>query len=162
MLERSAGDIYWKLIGPSGRVVVDLSAMNDPWGSDIEGIALPTAGTYTLLVEGRYYVEGSASYKFQLLPMGESTAPLAIGETISSSLPQSGALAHYTFTLDQRRSLVFDSLPPPAALNNNYYLYWSLVVWRGAFGRVAPPFLVLTVVASLFGLARAWRTRSPA
>lgn len=42
------------------------------------------------------------------------------------------------------------------------YLYWSLVVWRGAFGRVAPLFLVLSALASLFGLARAWHARSPA
>lgn len=40
------------------------------------------------------------------------------------------------------------------------YLYWSLVVWRGAFAHVAPLFLVLTALASLFGLAQAWRARS--
>jgi hypothetical protein len=41
------------------------------------------------------------------------------------------------------------------------YLYWSLVVWRGAFERVSPLFLVLSALVSLFGLAQAVRA-SPA
>jgi hypothetical protein len=40
------------------------------------------------------------------------------------------------------------------------YLYWALVVWRGAFERVAPGLLVACALFSLFGLARAWQTRS--
>src|SRR5262245_15225640 len=39
------------------------------------------------------------------------------------------------------------------------YLYWSLVVWRGAFERVSPLFLVASALVSLFGLARAARAR---
>lgn len=42
------------------------------------------------------------------------------------------------------------------------YLYWSLVVWRGAFARVPPLLPVLCGVVSLFGLARAWRWRGHA
>lgn len=40
------------------------------------------------------------------------------------------------------------------------YLYWSLVVWRGAFRQVAPLVPVLTILACGFGLAQAWRKRS--
>jgi len=39
------------------------------------------------------------------------------------------------------------------------YLYWSLVVWRGAFERVNPLLLVLSALVSLFGLAQAARAR---
>jgi hypothetical protein len=42
------------------------------------------------------------------------------------------------------------------------YLYWSLVVWRGAFERVSPLFLVLSALASVFGLAQAARARPAA
>lgn len=42
------------------------------------------------------------------------------------------------------------------------YLYWSLVVWRGAFRNVAPLFLALTALASAIGLMRAWRARARA
>ncbi len=39
------------------------------------------------------------------------------------------------------------------------YLYWSLVVWRGEFSRVAPLFPLLTALASALGLVLAWRHR---
>lgn len=39
------------------------------------------------------------------------------------------------------------------------YLYWSLVVWRGAFDHVTPLFPALTLLVSAFGLAQAWRAR---
>jgi hypothetical protein len=42
------------------------------------------------------------------------------------------------------------------------YLYWSLVVWRGAFERVTPMLLFLSVLASLFGLCQAARRRTAA
>ena len=42
------------------------------------------------------------------------------------------------------------------------YLYWALIVWRGAFANVSPLFLALTVVASAFGAAQAWRARAEA
>jgi cytochrome b subunit of formate dehydrogenase len=40
------------------------------------------------------------------------------------------------------------------------YLYWALVVWRGAFGHVSPLLLALSALVSLFGLAQAWRQRA--
>jgi hypothetical protein len=42
------------------------------------------------------------------------------------------------------------------------YLYWTLVVWRGAFDRVSPMFLVLSALASLYGLCQAARARTAA
>ena len=40
------------------------------------------------------------------------------------------------------------------------YLYWSLVVWRGAFERVSPLFLAGSALVSAFALARAWHARA--
>jgi hypothetical protein len=40
------------------------------------------------------------------------------------------------------------------------YLYWSLVVWRGDFARVPMLFAVLSLAASLLGLACACRSRT--
>ncbi len=42
------------------------------------------------------------------------------------------------------------------------YLYWGLVVWRGAFARVPPALLALSALGSLLGLAQAWRLRNSA
>ncbi len=39
------------------------------------------------------------------------------------------------------------------------YLYWSLVVWRGEFSRVAPLFPILTLAVSALGLFLAWHSR---
>lgn len=40
------------------------------------------------------------------------------------------------------------------------YLYWALVVWRGAFARVPASLPILCGLVSLFGLTRAWRART--
>jgi len=37
------------------------------------------------------------------------------------------------------------------------YLYWGLVVWRGRFAEVGPALPAACALASLFGMARAWR-----
>ena len=42
------------------------------------------------------------------------------------------------------------------------YLYWSLVVWRGAFEQVSPLFLAVSALVSAFALAQAWRARGRA
>jgi hypothetical protein len=39
------------------------------------------------------------------------------------------------------------------------YLYWALVVWRGAFARVPVALALASGAASLYGFARAWRAR---
>jgi len=39
------------------------------------------------------------------------------------------------------------------------YLYWTLVVWRGAFRNVPPLFPILSGIVSLCALAFAWRSR---
>jgi hypothetical protein len=39
------------------------------------------------------------------------------------------------------------------------YLYWSLVVWRGAFDQVSPLLPLACGLVSAFALAQAWRTR---
>lgn len=40
------------------------------------------------------------------------------------------------------------------------YLYWALVVWRGAFAQVSPALPVLSGLVSLYGLRQAWRARA--
>ena len=59
---RSGGDVYWRLLDPYGRAVFGPSYMNGTSGYDIDPTTLGYSGTYTLLVEGRYYTSGTASY----------------------------------------------------------------------------------------------------
>lgn len=42
------------------------------------------------------------------------------------------------------------------------YLYWSLVVWRGAFAQVTPLLPVGSALVSAFALTQAWRARARA
>lgn len=42
------------------------------------------------------------------------------------------------------------------------YLYWSLVVWRGAFDQVTPFLPIGSALVSAFALTQAWRTRARA
>ena len=62
--EQSGGDTYWRLLDPFGRPLWGPTS----FGSDVDVTTLPYDGTYTLLIEGRYYVGGTASYGFNVSP----------------------------------------------------------------------------------------------
>ncbi|MBN8490904.1 MAG: LEPR-XLL domain-containing protein, partial [Burkholderiales bacterium] len=61
---QSGGDTYWRLLDPWGRTLWGPSG----FGGDVDVTTLPYEGTYTLLIEGRYYVGGTASYEFNVSP----------------------------------------------------------------------------------------------
>ena len=74
----SGGDTYWRLLDPWGRTV---------WGPtsiyyDVDVTPLAFTGTYTLLVEGRYYVSGVASYGFNVSPSPLSEKVVIALETL--------------------------------------------------------------------------------
>jgi large repetitive protein len=61
---QSGGDTYWRLLDPWGRPVWGPTG----FGSDVDVTTLAFDGTYTLLIEGRYYVAGTATYEFNVSP----------------------------------------------------------------------------------------------
>ena len=113
----NTGDIYWRLIDPFGRTVVDRTHMNN----DIGERTLAIDGSYTLLIEGRAYTSGSASYSFNVaLIDDDATQAMALDARISGRIDQAGLRDHYSFTLASDTRVLFDSL------TNDYYLTWSL------------------------------------
>ena len=61
----SGGDTYWRLLDPFGRTVWGPTYMPN---NDVDVTTLAFDGDYTLLIEGRYYVGGTASYAFNVQP----------------------------------------------------------------------------------------------
>jgi hypothetical protein len=121
---RSGGDVYWRLLDPFGRTVFGPSAMNAA-SQDVDVTTLAFDGTYTLLVEGRYYTTGTASYSFNIQPVSDDTAALEINATTTGSIAHAGQRDFYTFTLDEDGRYYFDSL------TNNSNLNWTLTGPRG-------------------------------
>ena len=60
----SGGDTYWRLLDPFGKTVWGPTSINN----DVDVAPLPFDGIYTLLIEGRYYDGGQASYAFNVSP----------------------------------------------------------------------------------------------
>src|SRR5690606_28480591 len=103
---------------------------------------LPMAGTYTVLIEPRYYTTEAHDYSFRVTTTG-NTPPadlstgttLTIAATVSGSLASAGATDLYTFTTTGAQRLYFDSLTYDLAKT------WTLVGPRGvesdavSFGR---------------------------
>ncbi len=61
----SGGDTYWRLLDPFGRTVWGPTYMPN---NDVDVTTLAFDGDYTLLIEGRYHVSGTASYTFNVQP----------------------------------------------------------------------------------------------
>lgn len=118
-IDRSAntGDIYWRLLDPYGRTVVDRTHMNNDLGEMTLGID----GSYTLLIEGRAYTTGTASYSFNVALIDDTvTQPMTLDAVVVGRIAQAGLRDNYTFTLDADTRVLFDSL------TYDYYLLWSL------------------------------------
>ncbi len=113
----NSGDIYWRLLDPYGRTVVDRTHMNN----DLGELALGIDGSYTLLIEGRAYTSGTASYSFNVALIDDTiTQDMQLGALVTGRIAQAGLRDNYTFTLDEDRRVLFDSL------TYDYYLMWSL------------------------------------
>ncbi|HNI80523.1 MAG TPA: CARDB domain-containing protein, partial [Rhodocyclaceae bacterium] len=106
-LQGNYNSAIWRLIGPSGQVVMGPS---DQW-YDVENVTLPEAGTYTLLIEGPYYYTDTANYSFRISRITDP-APVTIdlGQVVSGSIDSAGQVSHYTLVLDQARQVYFDTL----------------------------------------------------
>jgi hypothetical protein len=120
---------YCRIYGPLGNVIQTVYANND-----LDTFSLPQTGTYLLTVEGRVYdTHASGTYAFNLVPETYPTNALAIGNTITGTVPILGQRQAYAFTLPSPATLYFDALT-----NSDFYwrldTSWGQVVdWR-SFG----------------------------
>jgi len=101
------GDIYWRLLDPYGRTVVDRTHMNN----DLGEMTLAVDGSYTLLIEGRAYTTGSASYSFNVALLDAAVPrPMDLGALVAGRIAQAGQRDIHSFTLATDTRAVFDSL----------------------------------------------------
>ncbi len=113
----NTGEIYWRLLDPFGRTVVDRIHMN----TDIGEQTLTVDGSYTLLIEGRARATGSASYSFNVALLDDAASQeMALDALIGGRIDQAGLRDRYTFTLASDTRVLFDSL------TYDYAMMWSL------------------------------------
>ncbi|HEY7599210.1 MAG TPA: hypothetical protein VH741_04715, partial [Candidatus Limnocylindrales bacterium] len=116
-----SGGPYWRLLDPLGRVVFGPSHM----GSDVEPAALGLTGDYTLLLEGRFGESGGvAQYRFNVQPVADDAAPLALGARVDGEISHAGQVDRYSFTLGERTRVLVDTL-------RDVSFAWSLSGPRG-------------------------------
>ncbi len=84
-LSRSGGDIYWRLLDPYGRAVWGPTFLD--YDYQIGTRTLDYSGTYTLLVEGRYYTSGSVNYSFRVQPEVDDAAMKGCLEAFVAQVP---------------------------------------------------------------------------
>ncbi|WP_295529412.1 CARDB domain-containing protein, partial [uncultured Pseudacidovorax sp.] len=116
----SGGDTYWRLLDPQGQPV-----WGPAWRGSDQSVVLSQTGRYTLLVEGRYYVTGSASMSFAVHAVADATEAMTVGSTVSGSLTQPGQKRSHTFELAEAGRFLFDSLA------NQGSLRWTLTGPQG-------------------------------
>ncbi|MEP7300698.1 MAG: LamG-like jellyroll fold domain-containing protein, partial [Caldimonas sp.] len=115
------GDTYWRLLDPAGRPVFGPTSI----GADVDVTTLALAGTYTLLVEGRYGAGGTAGYTVNVRSVSDDSAALALGTVVSSTIAHTGQRDSFAFTLAEGRRVVFDSQ------TDNADFRWALAGPRG-------------------------------
>ena len=113
------GDGTWRLISPD-----NIQIFQNALSSDADVLALPTTGTYALLVEGRHYYTARNAYQFNIQPVVDDTAALLLGATVSGAIDHAGQADRYTFSLTEDKQLYFDSLASTS-------MTWSLSGPRG-------------------------------
>ena len=112
---------YWRLLDPFGRNVWGPTSM----GGDVGETLMQYDGAYTLLIEGRVSNGTPMDYRFNVVPVVETTVPVEVGATVMGTLASAGARVLHTFTLDSERTVLFDSLV------NRSDVQWSLIGPRG-------------------------------
>ncbi|MCB2043949.1 MAG: LamG domain-containing protein, partial [Rhodoferax sp.] len=117
----SAGNAWWRLIDPYGRVVWGAT----DFGTDGGLRTLAQAGTYTVLIEGRRNAVGSNRYTFNVQPVVDASSALERDQRVSGAIAHPGQVRSHTFTLDADSLLLFDSL------TNSTSFKWSLTGPRG-------------------------------
>jgi hypothetical protein len=89
------------------------------------------------MVEGNVNQTAEADYSFTVFPVGDTAAPLTIGQPVTGTLATPGSTNEYDFTVTQPTTVLFDSLTNRADLN------WTL---SSTPATVAIPGLFLTGV----------------
>ena len=123
-ISRNGGDIYWRLLDPYGRTVFGPTYIDSD--AQIGVRTLEVTGSYTLLVEGRYYTAGDASYSFRVQPVQNETLALNLNEVQNQSIAHKGQVDTFTFSLSEAKRLYFDSLTADVSGADSWYLRWSL------------------------------------
>ncbi|HEY7599118.1 MAG TPA: CARDB domain-containing protein, partial [Candidatus Limnocylindrales bacterium] len=93
-------------------------------GSDIDVVSL-AAGSYTLLLEGRYYNTAASAYQFTVQPVADESAALTLGQRVDGAIAHAGQTDRYSFTLTEAKRLYFDGLTDTASI------FWTLTGPRG-------------------------------
>lgn len=115
------GNVYWRLLNPSGLDLFDSGA------SDRGPYTLTEGGTYTLLVGGgvnEEAVSGIFSFRYVIAP--DTTQPLALDTLVTGTIGVPAQRQRYSFSLPAATKLAFDSW-------TNSTIQWSLV---GPYGPV--------------------------
>ncbi len=92
---------------------------------DVGETVMAYDGAYTLLIEGRISNGAPMDYRFNVVPVVETTVPVEVGATVTGTLASAGARVLHTFTLDSERTVLLDSLV------NRSDVQWSLTGPRG-------------------------------
>ncbi len=101
---------YWRLVDPYG------SILWANYGADVNNYTLPASGRYVLMIEGRNLDTTASAYSYRLVAVGANPPPpftgtaLTLGTTVSNVIATAGATNAYTFSLDSRTMVYFDSL----------------------------------------------------
>ena len=96
-----------------------LCVFEDSGVVNLEPLTLTRPGTYTLLMEGRYFETTPSTYSVVLTPQGTGSVPafptgtpLTLNGIVNNSIGAAGEQDVYTFTLSGAASLYFDVLGP--------------------------------------------------
>ena len=101
-------NMAWRLIGPLGQQVA-YSDQGSLQALDLD-VTLLQSGSYVLLVEGQPFSSAANNYRFVAQRVTDVTSALAFGATVNASIGLAGERDFYTFTLADRRQVVFDTL----------------------------------------------------
>ncbi|MBL9167083.1 MAG: putative Ig domain-containing protein [Verrucomicrobiales bacterium] len=127
-------NLYWRLLDPDGTKVFGNHL------SDSETNRFLVGGAYTLLVEGHHLDQAAGAYQFRVVSAGNvpptpfTGSLLALGTTVSGSLPTATSTNLYRFALSAPTRLYFDaltyssvswSLAGPSGLVVNNRAFWS-------------------------------------
>src|SRR6185436_2405877 len=117
----------WRLLDPYLNVIFETDFSNT--GNDVGPLTLTRAGTYTLILEGRFFDTTPGSYTVvatktgtDVVPPFPTGTPLTLGNTINDSVSVAGEQDIYTFNLVSSARLYFDVLSP-----NDSNFVWSLL-----------------------------------
>ena len=126
LVGNGGGDTYLRIIDPAGRPIT-----NPAWFYNTINLTLPMAGTYTILLESRYYVGTAHPYSFTVSKTGNvppadlsQGVALTLGASVTGTLDGSTPDLH-TFTTTGPKRVYLDSQTWDGGKN------WTLIGPRG-------------------------------